>query len=92
MGTGVARVLVRYGPAGDPGDSGVDPEKTQANEEEEDDGEDECVCVCVLRFFRFSLSFSRAFDVVSFHFYSLLGYGYVVSKYRTCCYSFFFGF
>jgi len=92
MGPGVARVLVRYGAAGDPGDSGVDPEKTQANEEEEDDGEDECVCMCVLRFFRFSLSLSRAFDVVSFHFCSLPGYRYVVSKCRTCCYSFFFCF
>jgi len=96
MGTGVARVLVRYGAAGDPGDSGVDPEKTQAKEEEEeeeeDDGEDECVCMCVLRFFRFSLSLSLAFDVVSFHFCSLPGYRYVVSKCRTCCYSFFFCF
>jgi hypothetical protein len=90
MGTGVARVLVRYGAAGDPGDSGVDPEKTQANEEEEDDGEDEFLCMCVLRFFRFSLSLSRAFDVVSFHFCSLPGCRYVVSKCRTCCYSFFF--
>ncbi len=87
---GVARVLVRYGAAGDPGDSGVDPEKTQAKEEEEKKTTQKTsVCVFVVRFFRFSLSLSRAFDVVAFHFCSLPGYRYVVSKCRTCCYSFF---
>jgi hypothetical protein len=67
MGTGVARVLVRYGPAGDPGDSGVDPEKTQANEEEEDDGEDECVCVfvCCVSFVSRSLSLERSMSFPS---------------------------
>ncbi len=59
MARGVARVLVRYGAAGDPGDSGVDPQKTQAKQEE-DDGEDECVCVCcVLLFLALSLSSVR---------------------------------
>ncbi|CAK9232538.1 unnamed protein product [Sphagnum jensenii] len=60
MGTGVARVLVRYGAAGDPGDSGVDPEKTQANEEEEDDGEDEFVSSETIEDHRLLAAASRA--------------------------------
>jgi hypothetical protein len=66
MARGVARVLVRYGAAGDPGDSGVDPEKTQAKEEEgEDDGEDECVCVCCISFVSRSLYLSRSMSFPS---------------------------
>jgi hypothetical protein len=50
----------------------VDPEKTQAKEEEEKKTTQKTsVCVCCVSFVSRSLSLSRAFDIVSFHFFLL---------------------
>ncbi len=59
MGRGVARVLVRYGAAGDPGDSGVDPEKTQAKKKTS-----VYVCCCA-SFVSRSLSLERSMSLLS---------------------------